>query len=458
MMIGIERLISLVNERHFGNAVLLVSIGNCGRQYQKASSQRQREDATCGGSKLISMSCSLMMSLILLLTLMPDLQAAAQASSSHVTAQGPARETAMAFEQQGNFTDAEAAWHAWLKTHPGSGEAFAHLGLLEARQERYKEAVPFYRKALALSPAMPSLRLNLGLALFKAGELKQAIQEFQPLLAKGSAGSPEAQRLTILLGMAHYGLADYVPASHYLRDAAARDPQNLELRLALAHSCLWSKQYECVLDAYHEMLTLNAESAEVDMLAAEAEDEMKDFDAAIEQFRAAIKANPNEPEVHFGLGYILWTQRRYAESVTEFQAELVNNPGHAQAFEYLGDADMQLNRPELVSPLLKKAIGITPGLELAHLDLGILAANAGRNDEALREFIQAVKLAPEDVNAHWHLAGLYRAMGKKGEAKAEFEKTRNLHKATNDALLERMNANHSQPAQSPERGALGSQR
>ena len=277
-----------------------------------------------------------------------------QAQAGGQLTQDSSYQAANTLEQQGNFPDAEAAWHAVLKAHPASAEAYAHLGLLEARQEHYKEAVPLYRKALALQPSMPSLRLNLGLALFKAGELKQAIVDFQPLLAKAQAGSPEAQRLTILLGMAHYGVDDYVPASHYLKEAAARDPQNLQLRLALAHSCLWSKQYQCVLDAYHEMLTLNAESAEVDMLAGEAEDAMKDYDAAIEQFRAAIKANPKEPEVHFGLGYILWTQRRYPDAATEFQVELANNPGHAQALEYLGDADIQMNHPELAPALLKR--------------------------------------------------------------------------------------------------------
>ena len=220
------------------------------------------------------------------------------------------------------------------------------LGLLEARQERYKEAVPLYRRALALNPAFPGLRLNLGLALFKGGELKQAIQEFKPLLKSQSPSSPEAQRLTILIGMAQYGLGEYAEAAPYLKKAAARDQGNLQLRLALAHSCLWSKQYPCVLDTYREILTLNAESAEADMLAGEALDELKDYDGAIKQFRAAVKADPMEPDVHFGLGYLLWTQRQYPEAASELQAELANNPNHAQALTYLADAQMQMNHPE----------------------------------------------------------------------------------------------------------------
>ena len=122
--------------------------------------------------------------------------------------QDQGRQQAMTLEQQGNFADAETAWRAILKTHPSSAEAYAHLGLLEARQERYKQAVPLYRKALELHPAIPGLRLNLGLALFKGGELKPALAEFQRLLKTEAPGSEQSLRLTMLVGMArHEGYA-----------------------------------------------------------------------------------------------------------------------------------------------------------------------------------------------------------------------------------------------------------
>ena len=360
------------------------------------------------------------------------------------------RQAALALEQQGKNAEAENAWRAFLKAHPSSPEPWAHLGLLEARQEHYKEAVPLYRKALALNPAFPGLRLNLGLALFKADELKQAIQEFQALLKAQPSGSPEAQRLTILLGMAHYGLGQYAQAAPYLKDAAARDPQNLQLRLALAHSCLWSKQYQCVLDTYHEILTLNAESAEADMLAGEAEDELKNYNGAIEQFRAAVKADPKQPDVHFGLGYLLWGRRQYQEAVSEFQAELANNPNHDQAMTYMADAQMHMNHPEAAQPLLEKALRIDPRRELAHLDLGILYADAGRPDDALREMKEAARLAPEDVDVHWRLGRLYQSMGRKDEAKAELDKASSITKAADNALIDKMDSAHARPPQTQE--------
>jgi tetratricopeptide (TPR) repeat protein len=370
----------------------------------------------------------------------------------------PLRQNASALEQQGRSSEAEAAWRTYLKTHPSDPEPYAHLGLLEARQEHYREAIPLYRKALAVNPSMPGLRLNLGLALFKNGDLKASISEFTPLLKDAPADSPQADRLTILLGMAHYGLGEYVQAMPFLKQAAARDPANLPLRLALAHSCLWSKQYQCAMEVYHEILALNAESAEADMLAGEALDELKDDTGSTKMFRAAVKANPKEPNVHFGLGYLLWTQKIYPEAASEFKAELANDPHNVQAMLYLADTDLQLNQPADARPIIDNVVKLDPSRSLAHLDLGIILSDAGENEDALHELTLAEKLDPNDVNVHWRLGRLYRTLGHKEEASTEFNKASTLHKAVDEELYKKMANGHAKgppgapaPAVSPDR-------
>ncbi len=355
------------------------------------------------------------------------------------------RQTALALEQQGRNTEAEIAWRAYLKVHPSSSEAYAHMGLLEARQEHYTDAIPFYRKALSLDSSIPGLRLNLGLAYFKAGEMKKALQEFSPLLGSAPQSSPDRQRLAILVGMSHYSLGQFAQAAVYLKQAVSRDPQNLELLLALAHSYLWSKQYQNVLDTYRVILQLNPESAEADMLAGEASDELKDTPGAIVQFRAAVKADPKLPDVHFGLGYLLWGQRKYTEAAPELQAELDNDPRHAQALTYLGDVEIHLDRSDAAVPLLEKAISIDPKIELAHLDIGIIDATNGHIEDALREMKLAEKIAPDDVNVHWRLGRLYRSMGNRQAAAAELEKARTLTQAADTKLLDKMNPGLQKP-------------
>ncbi len=359
------------------------------------------------------------------------------------------RDSAMALEQQGNVAGAESAWRSVLKDHPADAEAFAHLGLLEARQEHYKEAIPLYRKALTLSPSMPGLRLNMGLSQFKAGELKGAVQTLEFLLKKTPVSSPEHLRIATLAGLAHYGVGDYAAAVPYLKEATAAEPQNLPFRLTLAQSCLWSKQFQCVLDVYHEITTLNADSAEADMLAGEALDEMKDKPAAVEQFRAAVKADPKMPNAHFGLGYLLWALLKFDEAAPEFQAELANNPDHAQALTYLADCRIQQGNPQGTQALLERAVRIDPRIEQAHLDLSTLYSNDNRRDDALRELKKAEELNPGDLTVHWHLARFYKAMGRTAEANAEFAKTKSLQKAADQSVFTKLHqAQDKGPAQS----------
>jgi tetratricopeptide (TPR) repeat protein len=350
-------------------------------------------------------------------------------------AQTYTEQTAASLEQQGKTTEAEDAWKALSKAQSANPIPFAHLGLLEARQEHYTQAIAFYRKALALSPALPGLRLNMGLAYFKDGEYREAIEAFAPLL-KTASNADETQRLTVLTGMSYYGLGQYASAVPYLKDASGRDAQNLPLLLTLAHSCLLSKQYQCVLDAYHQLVTLNANSAEADMLVGEALDEMKDSAGATREFRAAVAANPKEPNAHFGLGYLLWTQKQYQEAAQEFQAELDNTPDYTQAMLYLADADIQMNHLQNAQALLEKLVKSDPSIEMARLDLGIVYAGTGRNEDALREMKAAQALKPNDVNVHWRLARIYRSLGNTAEAKSEFDKAQNLTKIADDALLD----------------------
>ena len=354
------------------------------------------------------------------------------------------RQTALALEQQGDTAGAEAAWRSLLTTQPNSAEAYAHLGLLEARQEHYKEAIALDRKGLNLNPRFPNLRINLGLSLFKSGDLSGAIQAFEPALKTEPKSSPQALRLVTLIGMAHFGLGDYAAAIPYLKQAAAGDPQDLQLQMNLAQSCLWSKQYQCVVDTYHEILSQNAESAEADMLLGEAYNEMENDAGALTQFEAAVKAGPTTPNVHFGYGYLLWKALKFDDAEREFRAELANNPQHALSLAYLGDTEIRLKRPDDAVKDLEHAVQIQPTIPIAHLDLGILYQDQGRKDDALRELKTAAKLSPEDSMVHWRLGRFYQSVGQKEEAKTEFEKTRSLQHSKEQSLQDKLHQSDTQ--------------
>lgn len=354
-------------------------------------------------------------------------------------------QTALRAEQQGNFEAAAAAWQKVVKAQPANAQAYAHLGLCEARQQHYPEAIAAYRRARQLKPSIPQLNLNLGLALFKSGAFHDSVAPFEAELK----ATPSDQRVTILLGMAHYGAREYAAAVPYLKAAAERDQKNLSLRLSLAHCYLWTKQFQKVLDVYKEILEIDSNSAEADMIAGEALDEKGDNAGAEAQFRAAEKANPKEPNVHFGLAYLLWTQKRYEEAIPEFYAELANDPNNDQAMLYLGDTYVRSEQYDKAKQMLEQALKYQGKEPLIHLDLGIVYQETGNKDDAVRELKKTIEMEPDFVNAHFRLAKLYQSMGLRDEAKVEFAKASSLNKKADKALYERISAGNARPGEAP---------
>src|SRR5215472_834020 len=130
--------------------------------------------------------------------------AAALLSSFPVHAQSISPDAAVALEREGNFAGAEGVWKQWLRSHGRDAGAFASLGVVLSKQEKYTEASTAYRKALALNPKLAGIQLNLGLAEFKQGHFEAAIAPFKAALAEQSPKAQNAHART-LLGLSCYG-------------------------------------------------------------------------------------------------------------------------------------------------------------------------------------------------------------------------------------------------------------
>lgn len=348
---------------------------------------------------------------------------------------------ALAQGRQGNYSQAQALWERVVKVEPRNAQAYAQLGLMAARQEHYSEAITAYRKAKSLNPDIPELNLDLALALFKAEQFHEAAQVLEAEHRK----QPEDRRITILAAMSHYGAREFEAAIPHFKDAVEADPKNLDLLLALAHCYLWTKQFDATMGVYKQILEINPDSAAADMIAGEALDEKGDNAGALQQFRAAVIANPKEPNVHFGLAYLLWAQKRYDEAIPEFKKELENDPQNSQAMIYLGDTYAQQGNFADAKTMLEAAEKYQPKFPLIHLDLGIANMETGENDAAISELKETIGLEPDNVTAHFRLATLYRKLGKRDEARVEFAKASSLNKKTDDSLYKRIQDANAKP-------------
>jgi tetratricopeptide (TPR) repeat protein len=161
--------------------------------------------------------------------------------------------------------------------------------------------------------------------------------------------------------------------------------------------------------AFNQALRLEPENVALLVGSAAALGEMKQWDAALQRLRTAVRLAPGSAEAHYNLGVTLdRAQPGAGAGTTEYRKALALNPRHAGALVNLA-ANLGDHDPAEARRLLLKAIEINPKLAEAHLNLGLLLRKRSDPAGAEREFQAAVLLDPALLEARRQLAALFAA-------------------------------------------------
>ncbi len=79
------------------------------------------------------------------------------------------------FEKQGRFEAAARHWRSALDIHPLDATALERLAVLRLREARYEDAVPLYRRLVEATPFVAQAHVNLGEALYRAGQHPESL-------------------------------------------------------------------------------------------------------------------------------------------------------------------------------------------------------------------------------------------------------------------------------------------
>jgi tetratricopeptide (TPR) repeat protein len=162
---------------------------------------------------------------------------------------------------------------------------------------------------------------------------------------------------------------------------------------------------------------------------------------ALEAFRQAELADPNDPEPHLVAGSML-EKLHPSEAEKEYQQALRIDPNSADANTALANLYMRQRRFSEAEPMLRKLLASHPNDAAAHFQLGRMLAIAGKKDDAIRELATGLKLDPSDSKAQRDLADLYLDSAKYDQAEktygtllASYPSDANLHYGLGRAFL-----------------------
>ena len=131
--------------------------------------------------------------------------------------------------------------------------------------------------------------------------------------------------------------------------------QKADVQMALARSFEKQGQIDQAIKIYSNIVRKDDRRADACHRLAVLHDRKGDCGTSEQFYRAALEREPRNAATHCDLGYSFYLQRRWQE----------------------GEAS------------LRQAIAIKPDLTRAHINLGLLLARIGRDDESLMEFSRA---------------------------------------------------------------------
>ncbi|MDH7601460.1 MAG: tetratricopeptide repeat protein [Armatimonadota bacterium] len=138
---------------------------------------------------------------------------------------------------------------------------------------------------------------------------------------------------------------------------------------------------------------------------------MGNIEKALEQFRAAVDANPRYSPAYTCLGAVLMRQGKLDEALAYFTRAVSLSPGVAEAHYNLGLALLKKREYAAAAQAFRQAIKIRSDYADAYNDLALALAHIGNLKEAVESAETAVNLSPRTVRFRRTLALLLSQAG-----------------------------------------------
>lgn len=320
---------------------------------------------------------------------------------------------------------AAGEFRAILELDPKNVDAHGNLGTILFFQGSYAEAIPELRTAVKLRPTLWKTEALLGMAEKRTGDPKRATGD----LVKAFPNLTE-EKIRIETGME---LIEIYSRSGDL-DKAATVIATLKKLNPTDPNVLYSS-YRLYSDLADEsLLSLSVvapKSGRMHQALAHELAKRGNTTEAIENYRAAIKLDPQIPGIHFELAEMLKvvdTPESKQEAEAEYKTAIQANSLDEQSECGLGDLALHANDLKSASEDYTRAVQLQPNDPNANIGLAkvMIALDQRQKAEALLQ--HAIQVDPTNAVAHFRLSTIYRESGRFDEAKQEIEQYQKYNK------------------------------
>lgn len=216
------------------------------------------------------------------------------------------------------------------------------LGIQTIRRNRdYRSELAIWQDTVVKCPNNPRAHYNVGVVLFKAGYVAEAIWQYDQALRI----KPDYADAHYNLGGALVRLGRVTEAIEHWEQAVRLKPDYAEAHYNLGNGLLQTGKPKEAIGHWEQALRIKPDYAEAHNDLAVALTRLGRLPEAIEHWEQAVRLKPDYADAHFNLGIALEKAGRVQEAIGHYEQAVRIKPDFAEAL-----ASLQRDRKALVIP------------------------------------------------------------------------------------------------------------
>jgi tetratricopeptide (TPR) repeat protein len=329
-----------------------------------------------------------------------------------------------------DFSNAEPELREALRLDPGDEFVHYYLALLALGTGHDAEALGQASHAASLIENDPDADAGLVEAEIRLGHSDAALSRITSMETANQLSSAREYPIAVLLTQHSY----YHQALHCFQRIASIDP-SWENRYNLALAMLYDQQpaeAATLLAALHAERPAHADTL---MFLGSAFEMQQKMPEALEAYRAALIADPSNPDRTLDYTRLLMDMDRYDEAIQIVQAGVGDTSSTALRLR-LGAVEMIKGDYPAARDAFHTALAADPTLDAAYVGLAQTEARQGSDVNAIHILEEARHTLPNHYPLEYYFGLLASRMGREQEAIVAFENATRLQPSSPDPFFE----------------------
>ena len=278
---------------------------------------------------------------------------------------------------------------------------------------------------VATLQAAEGQNLNFAVPAERISQLKIAdVQTFSSLVAETQKNKRSAAERLYSQGLAQLSRDDYARALPYFEKAAETDPNYAEAWYQAGYCYGVLGRHTDALRASRQAAKLRPEWAATFVNIGASSYALGQYKEAIDAYKQAIKLDEDTADIQYSLGLTFNKMSRTDEEILSYKRAILLKPDHANAIEKLGLALFKQRKFTESAAAFDQLKVYKPDAK-TYNNLGESYYEAGKTEESVEAFNNALGSNPDFDKARYNLGRAYVKLGNHDMAQVQYEILRN---------------------------------